>query len=66
MQGSHGHNHTGSGTVSSCFQFIPWLVWNSDELLYGCLESQYIELCEAALTLLLLLCQAGYHGYDGE
>lgn len=47
MSASHGQNPIGGGTVSNCLQFIPLLVWNLEELLWACLESQYIELCEA-------------------
>lgn len=63
MLGSHGQNHVGGGTVSNCLPFIPWLLWNLDELLQGCLESQYIELCEATLAL---PAQDGCHGYRGN
>lgn len=51
MLGSHGQNQIGGGTVSNCLLFIPGLVRDSDESLWGCLESQYIELCEETLSL---------------
>lgn len=66
MLGSRGQNRVGGGTVSNCLLFIPQLLWNLDELLYGCLESQYIEACEAPLALHRLPSWDGCHSYCGN
>lgn len=66
MLGRRGQNHIGGGTVSNCLLFIPWLVWNLDELLSCCFESQYVELREATLMFLPPASLDGCRGYCGN